>query len=130
MLPAATAIRGLVANEIRITRSRFGATALLDVDGALTLQGRADLSINANDGSDQDARENPGIVQRCAIRAVVGRQQPHSCRPGSIDIYGSMRVPFGSLTLKATREITLRTGATVSVSGEGLTGALRHAVER
>ncbi|WPO40327.1 filamentous haemagglutinin family protein [Tardiphaga sp. 42S5] len=110
----------LVANEIRMHAFEVGATALLDVDGALTLQA-GQIYPSTQTTAMIKAPEKILVLPNGAPSAPLSAGGNLTLSSRDIDIYGSVRVPFGSLTLKATREITLGTGATVSVSGEGLT---------
>lgn len=110
----------LVANEIRLHAFELGATALLDVDGSLTLQA----------GQIYPSTQTTAVIKAPDRILVLPNGRPSAplsaggdltLSSTDIDVYGSVRVPFGSLMLKATRAITLGAGATVSVSGDGLT---------
>ncbi len=110
----------LVASEIRMRAFELGATALLDVDGTLTLQA----------GQIYPATQTTAMIRAPNRILVLPNGAPSAplsaggsltLASADIDIHGSIRVPFGALTLQASHAITLGAGANVSVSGQGLT---------
>ena len=110
----------LVANEIRLHAFQLGATALLDVDGSLTLQA-GQIYPSTQTTAVIKAPDRISVLSNGAPSAPLSAGGDLTLSSNDIDINGSVRVPFGSLTLRAKREVTLGAGATVSVSGEGLT---------
>ncbi|WP_130230587.1 filamentous hemagglutinin N-terminal domain-containing protein, partial [Bradyrhizobium sp. Leo121] len=110
----------LVANEIRLHAFELGATALLDVDGTLTLQA-GQIYPSTQTTAAIKAPDRILVLPNGTPSAPLSAGGDLTLSSTDIDVYGSVRVPFGSLTLKATHAITLGEGATVSVSGDGLT---------
>ncbi|WP_441279283.1 filamentous hemagglutinin family protein [Tardiphaga sp. 172_B4_N1_3] len=118
----------LVAGDLRLLTPEFdirggtittGRGASLDADGMLTLQA-------AQIYPSTQATATITATNRIFVRANGAATVPLSAggnltlRAPDIDISGSIRVPFGSLTLSATNSITLGAGAIISVSGDGL----------
>ena len=126
------AIRGyasttLIAGDLRLRAPEitvrgeavFGASALLDATGMLTLQA---AQIYPTTQTTATITATSGIVVRAngAATAPLSAGGNLTIRAPDIDIGGTVRVPFGSLTLSASRSVTLGSGAVVSVSGDGL----------
>jgi len=110
----------IVADEVRMRAFELGATSQLDVDGSLILQA----------GQIYPATQTVAAIKAPNRISVLGYGTPSAplsaggsltLTSANIDIDGSVRAPFGKLTLQASQAITLGAGANVSVSGEGLT---------
>ncbi len=110
----------LVASEIRMRAFELGATALLDVDGTLTLQA-GQIYPTTQTTAMIKAPNRILVLPNGTPAAPLSAGGSLTLASADIDIYGAVRAPFGALTLQASHAITLGAGADVSVSGQGLT---------
>ncbi|MBB5048281.1 filamentous hemagglutinin family protein [Rhodopseudomonas rhenobacensis] len=110
----------LIAGDIRLVGNDFTPNPLLNVDGTLTLQA-AQIYPATQTIATITAADRIVVLPNGTAAAPLSAGGSLTLSAPDIDIYGTVRVPFGSLTLSASHEITLGAEAVVSVSGDGLT---------
>ncbi len=132
------AIRGFAETELAAADIRFVGQqvnndyrALLDVDGALVLRAAqvypastVTATVRAADRITVQQNGTAGLIYSAAGALVL--EAP------VIEQNGTLRVPFGSITLKATDRLILGAGSVTSASGAGLVvpyGNLRNGEE-
>jgi filamentous hemagglutinin family protein len=121
---AAGSIRGyantrLIAGDIRMVTTEVGSTAALNADGTLTLQA-AQIYPASQTRAVITAGDRIVVLPNGEAALPLSAGSDLTLAAPDIEIAGTIRVPFGRLTLAATRSVTLAAGALVSVSGDGL----------
>ena len=110
----------LIAGDIRLVGNAVTTNPFLNVDGTLTLQA-AQIYPATQTTATITAVNRILVLPNGTAAAPLSAGGSLTLSAPDIDIFGTIRVPFGSLALSASHEITLGDGAVVSVSGDGLT---------
>lgn len=109
----------LDAYEIRLSPLRLGVQSLLDADGTLIL--KASQVYPTSQTTAVVKATDKIIVQQqgeAALALSVGGSL--TLQAPVIEQGGTLRAPFGQITLKAGQKLTLGAGSVTSVSGDGL----------
>lgn len=109
----------LEANDIRLTHSNVSQSAFLDVDGTLIVKAgqiyptsQINATIRATDKL---------IVQQNGVAGLaLSAGGTLTLEAPTIEQNGTLRAPFGQITLKASQRLALGTGSVTSVTGDGL----------
>jgi filamentous hemagglutinin len=110
----------LVAGDLRLTGFDVTNSASLTSDGTLKLQA-AQVYPTTRTKALIAAGDRIVVLPNGASETPLSAGGDLTLKAPDIDIAGTVRAPFGSLTLAATRSVTLGAGALISVSGDGLT---------
>ena len=107
------------AADIRFTPIALGQQALLDVDGTLILKASqiypTSQTVAVVKATDKIIVQQNGVAGLAlSVGGVLTLDAP------VIEQGGTVRAPFGQITLKASQRLTLGTGSVTSVSGDGL----------
>ncbi len=107
------------ASDVRLTQSDVSQSAFLDVDGTLIVKAgqiyptsQINATIRASDKLivQQNGFAGPAL----SAGGTLTLQAP------TIEQNGTLRAPFGQITLKAGQRLTLGAGSVTSVTGDGL----------
>ncbi|KZD24061.1 filamentous haemagglutinin family protein [Tardiphaga robiniae] len=117
----------LIAGDLRLRTPEVtvrgetltGVSALLDMVGTLTLQA-GQIYPTTQTTATVTATDRILVRANGAPTAALSAGGNLTIKAPDIDIGGTVRVPFGSLTLSASNSVTLGAGAVVSVSGDGM----------
>ncbi|MBB4425814.1 filamentous hemagglutinin family protein [Bradyrhizobium sp. CIR48] len=109
----------LEASDIRLTHSNVSQSAFLDVDGTLIVKAgqiyptsQINATIRASDKLIVQQNGTPGLA--LSAGGTLTLEAP------TIEQNGTLRAPFGQITLKASQRLTLGAGSVTSVTGDGL----------
>jgi filamentous hemagglutinin family protein len=109
----------LEVSDIRLMPLRLGLGASLDVDGTLVLKAgqvyptsQTSATIKASDKIVVQQNGEAGLA--LSVGGSLTLEAP------VIEQGGTLRAPFGQITLKASQQLTLGSGSVTSVSGNGL----------
>ncbi|MCA6116450.1 filamentous hemagglutinin family protein [Bradyrhizobium sp. WSM 1738] len=109
----------LEASDIRLTPLRLGLGASLDVDGTLVLKAgqvyptsQTSATIRASDKIVVQQNGEAGLA--LSVGGSLTLEAP------VIEQGGTLRAPFGQITVKASQKLTLGAGSVTSVSGDSL----------
>lgn len=109
----------LEASDVRLTPITAGQSAFLDVDGTLIV--KAGQIYPASQASATIKASNKLIVQQNGEAGpVLSAGGILTLEAPIIEQGGTLRAPFGQITLKASQRLTLGAGSVTSVTGEGL----------
>lgn len=109
----------LEASDIRLSHSNVSQPAFLDVDGTLIVKAgqiyptsQINATIRASDRLTVQQNGPAGLA--LSAGGTLTLQAP------TIEQNGTLRAPFGQITLKASQRLTLGAGSVTSVTGDGL----------
>lgn len=109
----------LEANDIRLTHANVTQSAFLDVDGTLIVKAgqiyptsQINATIKATDKLIVQQNGTAGLA--LSAGGTLKLEAP------TIEQDGTLRAPFGQITLKASQRLTLGAGSITSVTGDGL----------
>ncbi|MDC7787036.1 filamentous hemagglutinin family protein [Rhodoplanes sp. TEM] len=109
----------LAADEIRFVYPALGTAATLDVDGTLVMTA-AQIYPATETTATVTAADKIVVLGNGSSTTPLSAGGSLTLSAPDIEVYGTLRAPFGSVTLAATNSVTLGEGALVSVSGDGL----------
>jgi len=109
----------LEASDVRLAPPTVGQSAFLDVDGTLIVKA-GQIYPGSQSSATIKASDKLIVQQNGEAGPALSAGGTLTLEAPAIEQGGTLRAPFGQITLKASQRLTLGAGSVTSVTGEGL----------